>query len=115
MSRYSLSASVVPFDATLYSFSRLPISLFRRSPASGEECWKARIAGPKYVLMNSTQCSGDSDRKRTTSRFSAAAVHLGVSAQQGTQVPWNLVAITIPAVLEASRRKLRALLGRLRV
>jgi len=29
----------------------------------------------------------------------AAITHLAVSASQGTQIPWNLVAITIPAVL----------------
>ncbi len=54
--------------------------------------------------------------------ISAAAVHLGVSAHQGTQVPWNLVAITIPAVLiggqlaavlagRISQNKLRLVLG----
>jgi type III secretory pathway component EscV len=29
----------------------------------------------------------------------AAITHLAVSESQGTQIPWNLVAITIPAVL----------------
>jgi len=31
--------------------------------------------------------------------ISAAVTHLAVSATQGTQVPWNIVVITIPAVL----------------
>ena len=43
--------------------------------------------------------AGNSHLIIAAASISAAAVHLGVSAQQGTQVPWNLVAITIPAVL----------------
>lgn len=43
--------------------------------------------------------AGNSHLIIAAASISAAAVHLGVSAQQGTQIPWNLVAITIPAVL----------------
>ena len=43
--------------------------------------------------------AGDSHLIIAAASISAAVIHLGVSAQQGTQVPWNLVAITIPAVL----------------
>ena len=43
--------------------------------------------------------AGNSHLIIAAASISAAVVHLGVSEHQGTQVPWNLVAITIPAVL----------------
>jgi uncharacterized membrane protein YfcA len=43
--------------------------------------------------------AGNSHLIIAAASISAAVTHLGVSARQGTQVPWNLVAITIPAVL----------------
>jgi uncharacterized membrane protein YfcA len=43
--------------------------------------------------------AGNSHLIIAAASISAAVTHLGVSAHQGTQVPWNLVAITIPAVL----------------
>jgi uncharacterized protein len=43
--------------------------------------------------------AGNSHLIIAAASISAAITHLGVSAQEGTQVPWNLVAITIPAVL----------------
>jgi uncharacterized membrane protein YfcA len=43
--------------------------------------------------------AGNSHLIIAAASISAAAAHLTVSATQGTQVPWNLVAITIPAVL----------------
>jgi uncharacterized membrane protein YfcA len=43
--------------------------------------------------------AGNSHLIIAAASISAAVIHLGVSAHQGTQVPWNLVAITIPAVL----------------
>jgi uncharacterized protein len=66
--------------------------------------------------------AGNSHLIIAAASISAAAVHLGVSAQQGAQVPWNLVAITIPAVLiggqlaailagRISQDKLRVVLG----
>jgi uncharacterized membrane protein YfcA len=43
--------------------------------------------------------AGNSHLIIAAASISAAVAHLTVSAAQGTQVPWNLVAITIPAVL----------------
>ncbi len=43
--------------------------------------------------------AGNSHLIIAAASISAALAHLTVSATQGTQVPWNLVAITIPAVL----------------
>lgn len=43
--------------------------------------------------------AGNSHLIIAAASISAAITHLAVSATQGTQVPWNIVAITIPAVL----------------
>jgi uncharacterized protein len=43
--------------------------------------------------------AGNSHLIIAAASISAAVVHLGVSEHQGNQVPWNIVAITIPAVL----------------
>jgi len=43
--------------------------------------------------------SGNSHLIIASASIAAAFTHLGVSAVQGTKVPWNILAITIPTVL----------------